>query len=89
MSKPDPIYLDLDGVHLATTLSVSTIEKLVRDGEFPKPRLLSDRRVGWLKREVVEWCEARPVSQLLPPPNTGKRRKATRSPEPQGAPTAA
>ena len=31
--------------------------------------------MGWLLREVMEWAETRPVSELPPPPNTGNRRK--------------
>lgn len=83
-----PIYLDLQGVCQVTSLSESTIEKLVREGSFPKPRLLSGRRVGWLLREVEAWCEDRPVSELLPPVNTSRRRP-TPTPAPQGEQTAA
>lgn len=36
----------------ATSLSGATIQKLVREGKFPKPRALSGRRVAWLVREV-------------------------------------
>nr|WP_157604985.1 AlpA family phage regulatory protein [Rhizobacter sp. Root16D2] len=59
-----------------TSLSESTVEKLVREEAFPKPRLLSGRRVAWLVREVTAWCEERPVSNLLPPPFTGRRKTA-------------
>jgi prophage regulatory protein len=54
-------------------LSVSTVEGLVRQGDFPKPRQLAGRRVGWLVRELEEWLESRPVSTQLPPPNTNRR----------------
>ncbi len=30
-----------------------------------------NRRVGWLMPEVQQWAESRPVSQILPPQNTG------------------
>lgn len=70
-----PIYLNLEAVAGAVALSEAQIQKLVREGAFPKPRLLSSRRVGWLVREVEEWAEGRPVSDLLPPPNTDSRRK--------------
>jgi prophage regulatory protein len=75
-------YLDKAAVAEAVALSESTVEKLVRENEFPKPRILSGRRVAWLVREVEEWAEARPVSDLLPPENTGSRRKVS-----AGAPT--
>lgn len=72
----EPIYIDLPDVAAVSTLAEATIQKLVRDGEFPRPRQLSGRRVAWLLREVKEWSEARPVSDLPPPPNTGKRKPA-------------
>ncbi|MGF6347937.1 helix-turn-helix transcriptional regulator [Variovorax sp. W2I14] len=70
-----PLYLDKQAVAEFVSLSETTVEKLVREDEFPKPRVLSGRRVAWLVREVEEWAEARPVSDLPPPPNTGSRRR--------------
>lgn len=46
-------------------LSMSTMEKLIRQGRFPRPRQLSDRRVGFLLYELQDWIETRPES-LLP-----------------------
>lgn len=75
MKRPTlkPIYLDLLAVSVAVTLAEATIQKMVREGEFPAPRQISGRRVAWLVRELEEWAEGRPVSQLLPPPNTGRK----------------
>jgi prophage regulatory protein len=64
---------------LAAGISTSTLERLVRLGQFPKPRLLSDRRVGWLTREIEAWAECRPYSCLLPPPNTGASKSRRKS----------
>lgn len=61
-------FLDIDDVATAVTLSTGGVQKLVREGAFPKPRALSARRVAWLAREVEEWCEARPIANCLPPP---------------------
>lgn len=69
-----PAYLDLPGVCTFVALSESTVQKMIREDAFPKPRLLSGRRVAWLVREVEEWAESRPVSDLAPPPNTGARK---------------
>lgn len=69
--KVAPIFLDLPAVVQAVALSESTVQELVRQGQFPAPRQLSGRRVGWLVRELEAWAETRPVSNLLPPPNTG------------------
>ncbi|CAN7755336.1 MULTISPECIES: helix-turn-helix transcriptional regulator [unclassified Variovorax] len=40
------LYLDRTAVAEFVALSESTIEKLVRENEFPKPRILSGRRVA-------------------------------------------
>lgn len=69
-----PAYLDLSGVTTFTALSESSVQKLIRENLFPRPRLLSGRRVAWLVRELELWAESRPVSDLSPPPNTGARK---------------
>ena len=66
-----PAYLDLEGVSAFVALSETTLQKLIREDAFPKPRLLSGRRVAWLVREVEDWAESRPISQIAPPSNTG------------------
>jgi prophage regulatory protein len=68
-----PIYLDLHTVSAAVSLSETSVQKLVREEKFPKPRMLSGRRVAWLTREIEEWAESRPVSELPPPDNTSRR----------------
>jgi len=65
-----PIMIDLEAVSEVTGLSESTIQSLIRVDEFPKPRKASTRRSCWLLREIEEWAESRPVSDVLPPPNT-------------------
>ncbi|MFL9892809.1 helix-turn-helix transcriptional regulator [Paraburkholderia sp. RL17-381-BIF-C] len=70
-----PLYLDLETVCTIVSLAPATVQLLVRQDQFPKPRLLSGRRVGWLLREIEDWAEQRPISDLLPPANTGARRK--------------
>jgi len=66
-----PLYLELEAVAGAVALAATTVQRLVREGAFPKPRQLSGRRVAWLVRELEEWAEQRPVSDLPPPANTG------------------
>jgi prophage regulatory protein len=69
-----PMYLDLPAVCSFVALSDATVQKLVRENAFPKPRQLSGRRVAWLVRELEAWAEACPVSSLAPPANTGQGR---------------
>lgn len=71
---------ELPGV---TKLGLSTIEEEIRNGNFPPPRELSKRRVGWLAWEIRDWLTSRPVSGQPPPPNTSAkkpRRAGTSSP---------
>ncbi len=69
--QPMAIAISYEAAAAFVVLSVSTMEKLVRQGLFPKPRKVSAKRVVFLVRELVEWLESRPVSDILPPPNTG------------------
>lgn len=81
-----PIFVDLPTAAAMLSLSESTIQALVRAGRdtFPPPRVLSGRRSAWLFRELVEWAESRPCSELPPPPNTSdpKRRGRTTRQQP-------
>lgn len=81
MSQAEPIALDIKSTARMLAVSVSTVERLVRLGDFPKPRKVSGRRVVYLMDEVKGWLAARPVSDLLPPPNTGAP-KPRRKPAP-------
>ncbi|WP_367847039.1 helix-turn-helix transcriptional regulator [Rhodoferax sp. WC2427] len=68
-----PAALEPPDAATYVALSVTTVERLVREGKFPKPRQLSGRRVGYLVRELDSWLDDCPVSDLLPPPNTSRR----------------
>jgi prophage regulatory protein len=67
-----PAYLDKPGIAQFVSLSVDSIERMVQRGLFPAPRQLSEKRVGWLVREVEEWAESRPRSSNLPVANCGR-----------------
>lgn len=56
------------------SLSVKTFERLVQQGDLPKPRQISAGRVGWLVSDLDDWAQKRPQSQMLPPENTGARK---------------
>lgn len=71
-----PIYVDLPGVANLVTLATATIQHLVMEGAFLKPRQLSANRVAWLVREVEAWAEDRPASEIPPPKNSGRRKKS-------------
>ena len=69
-----PAYLDKPAVCAFLSLKETTLDDLVRKEQFPKQRKLSEKRVAWLVRELEEWAESRPVSDLLPPANTGAKK---------------
>ena len=52
-------------------VSVNTFDTLVARGEAPKPRKISAGRTAWLVEDLEQWARDRPVSDLLPPPNSG------------------
>jgi prophage regulatory protein len=74
MTAAPRFLMSLHTVCEAVDLSPATWQRMVRKGEAPQPRLASKARVAWLAREVEAWAEARPVSDLPPPPNTGSRK---------------
>lgn len=71
MIQLKPAAVDLETAAAFVSLSESAVLRLVREGRFPKPRQLSGRRVAYLVRELEEWVESRPVSEILPPDNCG------------------
>ncbi len=73
-----PIFIGINHVVEILNLSESTVQALVRIDEFPKPRKASTRSARWLLKEIEEWAESRPLSDLLPPENTAIGGKKSR-----------
>jgi prophage regulatory protein len=71
-----PLFYGLDDVAAVLSLSTRGVQRLVQEGNFPKPRAVSTRRVAWLVREIEEWAELREFADMLPPANAGQRRAA-------------
>ena len=59
-----PKILNVKQTSKTTGLPPVTIWRKEKAGEFPIRRQLGSRRVGWLTREVDEWIEATPESQI-------------------------
>ena len=66
-----PIIVKKDVAAAIVALSESTIDNLEKAGDFPRRRRISNGLVGYLVRELEEWAESRPVSDLLPAPESG------------------
>ncbi len=60
------LVVDLPTAAGMLALSESTLEKLVRQGQFPAPVQLSANRVGYRVRDLREWLDARPVVTSFP-----------------------
>jgi prophage regulatory protein len=54
-----------------TGLSRTTVYRLIRRGQFPRPIRLTARTTGWLQSEIEDWIAARVFeSRELPPPTS-------------------
>lgn len=73
-TKPGALSLEQTAEYLS--LSPTLVKQNAQtDPEFPKPVQLSARRVGWRTAELDAWLASRPVSQCLPPVNSGYGRR--------------
>ena len=43
-------------------ISISTINRLVKEGDFPPKVKLSPRRMVFMKREIDEWIESKRIN---------------------------
>jgi prophage regulatory protein len=76
--------LRLPAVKARVAFGRSTIYELIKRGDFPKPRRISSRAVGWDSREIDAWIEEHLASSPVAKPtrseemrNLAARRKAT------------
>ena len=56
--------MPLSEVIETTTISRSTLFRMVEEGSFPAPRQIGKRRVGWLSGEVQAWLLDRPAAMV-------------------------
>lgn len=54
--------IKLRQVMAKTTLSKSTIYRLIKSSDFPQPKKLSVRAVAWLEEEIDEWIAERALA---------------------------
>lgn len=66
-----PLYLSRIQAAVFLSLSPSMLDKLVAQGNMPRPRKLSAGRSAWNVSELEAWGNNLPVSDLLPPKNSG------------------
>tara|TARA_B100000674_G_scaffold489317_1_gene503106 strand:+ start:344 stop:538 length:195 start_codon:yes stop_codon:yes gene_type:complete len=54
----------LPQVKEVTSLSKSSIYRLMEDGDFPKQVVLGARSVVWVKSQVEDWCAEKVATAL-------------------------
>lgn len=76
-----PALLDRTAAAAFLSISESMLYELVLHGGAPKPRKISNHRVGWLTDELADYSRDLPVSDLLPPKNSGVGRAGNPAPQ--------
>lgn len=59
MAIPEKAFLRRAEVERLTGFSVSTLYRLSKAGDFPKPVKIGARASGWIAGEVEAWIEQR------------------------------
>lgn len=64
MSTPDDKLIDYDRTAEITGLSVRTLQRMVRDGQFPGPVDTGRRVVRFALADVVGWVRGRAAGRV-------------------------
>ena len=77
-----PGALDKELAAAYCSVGVTTFEQMVQEKTAPQPRRFPGRRrVAWLRTELDAFLASLPLSDLLPPDNTGaKKPRETKAP---------
>jgi len=59
---PVESLISVQDVLARTSLSRSTLYRMIGRGIFPYPRKIGVSRVGWLESEIIEWMRSRPTT---------------------------
>lgn len=57
-------FIRLSQVKEITSLSKSSIYRLMEEGDFPKQVVLGARSVVWVKSQVEDWCAEKVATAL-------------------------
>ena len=57
MDNQNRPFLTMKEVSVLLGISVSTIDRLIKKGEFPPKVKISPRRIVFMKKEIDEWIE--------------------------------
>ncbi len=59
MNAPNRPFLTMKEVSDILGISVSTIDRLIKRGQFPPKVKLSPRRIVFMKNEIDEWIKSK------------------------------
>jgi len=62
MNAPNRPFLTMKEVSDLLGISVSTINRLIKRGDFPLKVKLSPRRIVFMKKEIEEWIESKRIN---------------------------
>ena len=62
MNSQNRPFLNIKEVSELLGISVSTITRLVKEGDFPLKVKLSLRRMVFMKREIDDWIESKRIN---------------------------
>ena len=62
MNAPNRPFLTMKEVSDLLGISVSTINRLIKRGDFPLKVKLSPRRMVFMKKEIDEWIESKKIN---------------------------
>ena len=59
MDNQNRPFLTMKEVSVLLGISVSTINRLIKKGEFPPKVKISPRRIVFMKKEIDEWIQSK------------------------------
>ena len=66
MNAPNRPFLTMKEVSDLLGISVSTINRLIKRGDFPQKIKISPKRMIFMKREIDEWIKSKKNNNLIP-----------------------
>ena len=84
MSRNERLYYHEDLVEAGVRLSRSRLAELRRQGKFPQPIIVGERRLAWRQSDLDKYLAARPRADARPAPTALTVRRASGSENPGG-----
>ena len=66
MNQENRPFLNIKEVSELLGISVSTINRLIKRGDFPQKIKISQKRMIFMKREIDEWIKSKKITIKFP-----------------------